>query len=481
MDAGRSVAGGTSADPATRGRRGTHVTVLAGAVLAALLATPVGSLAQDDSAAPVETTPGAVTLVAYSTPREAYEEIIPLFQATEAGAGIEFEQSYSGSGDQSRAVEAGLPADLVALSLWPDVERLVEPGLVPPTGTRTSTGASSTTASSSSWFALATPRASPIGTTSSARTSTSSRPTRFTSGGAQWNILAAYQAQIEAGKTEDEALEYLTQLIANTSVMDRSARESLATFMAGQGDVLIGYENEAIFAQQMGQPLEFVIPASSTMLIENPVAVTTVGDALVPATAFVDFLYSPEAQTGLRQEGLPTRGARGPGRVRLSRDRQPLHHRGPGWLGGGPPALLRRGGRHRGRHLLRTRPRRGMSVSSPTAPAVRGPASMRYDGRGLLGPGITAAYLGLLVLIPISAILWRSVSDGLGEFWEAITSPQALAALQLTFTLSAVVTVINALIGTPSPGCWFGTTSRASPSSTPSSTCPSRCPPSWPA
>jgi sulfate transport system permease protein len=89
-----------------------------------------------------------------------------------------------------------------------------------------------------------------------------------------------------------------------------------------------------------------------------------------------------------------------------------------------------------------------MSLGSGTATAVRGPASTRYDGRGLLGPGITAAYLSLLVLIPISAILWRSVSDGLDEFWAAITSPQALAALQLTFTVSGTVTVINALIGT---------------------------------
>ncbi len=74
--------------------------------------------------------------------------------------------------------------------------------------------------------------------------------------------------------------------------------------------------------------------------------------------------------------------------------------------------------------------------------------SARYDGRGFLGPGITAAYLSLLVLIPIAAILWRSVADGLDSFVAAVTSPQALAALRLTLTISLVVMAINAVMGT---------------------------------
>src|SRR6188508_3015141 len=99
--------------------------------------TAAAALAQDPTTEPAPTpapsfnaAPGAVTLVAYSTPREAYAELIPLFQATEAGAGVVFEESYAGSGDQSRAVEAGLPADVLALALWPDIQRLVEPGIV---------------------------------------------------------------------------------------------------------------------------------------------------------------------------------------------------------------------------------------------------------------------------------------------------------------------------------------------------------------
>jgi len=75
-------------------------------------------------------------------------------------------------------------------------------------------------------------------------------------------------------------------------------------------------------------------------------------------------------------------------------------------------------------------------------------ASSRYDGRGLLGPGVTATYLGLIVLIPVAAVLWRSVSDGLDAFLKGVTNPQALAALQLTFTLALIVVAINALMGT---------------------------------
>src|SRR3954465_3804728 len=73
---------------------------------------------------------GRVSLVAYSTPREAYEQLIPAFQRTPAGKGVSVQQSYGASGEQSRAVRAGLPADVVAFSLEPDITRLVDAGLV---------------------------------------------------------------------------------------------------------------------------------------------------------------------------------------------------------------------------------------------------------------------------------------------------------------------------------------------------------------
>ena len=77
-------------------------------------------------------------------------------------------------------------------------------------------------------------------------------PNPFTSGGARWNIMAAYGAQIEQGKTPAQALDYLKALFKNVSVQDKSAREALQTFSGGKGDVLLAYENEAITAQQEG-------------------------------------------------------------------------------------------------------------------------------------------------------------------------------------------------------------------------------------
>lgn len=286
-------------------RRSAGRRSLAGLATAALMlaAIPAAATAQDDAEPSFEGAPGAVTLVAYTTPREIYEEVIPLFLATEAGQGLEFEQSYGPSTDQSRLVASGLPADVLALSLWPDVESLVEPGIVAEDWDENEHGG----IVHNSVVSLAVRPGNPKGITGWADLGRDDvnviTPNPLTSGGAQWNILAAYGAQIEEGKTEEEAIEYLRQLFAHVSVMDRGARDSLTTFMAGQGDVLIGYENEFIFAQNAGQPLEYLVP-DATMLIENPIAVTLTGDASGASQAFVDFMYTPDVQRIIGQKGF---------------------------------------------------------------------------------------------------------------------------------------------------------------------------------
>jgi sulfate transport system substrate-binding protein len=271
----------------------------AGAAIACLLAFPIGTLAQDASQAES----GVITLAAYTTPREAYEEIIPLFQTSEAGQGITFEQSYGPSGDQSRLVESGLPADVLALAMWPDVDRLVAPGIVADDWDENEHAG----IVHNSVVVLAVRPGNPKGIAGWADLVREDvdviTPNPFTSGGAQWNLLAAYQAQLEEGRTPEEAREYLKRLIANVSVMDRGARDALTTFLAGQGDVLISYENEAIFAQQAGQPIEYVVP-DATILIENAVATTLTGDSPTASQAFVDFLYTPEAQRVFGQHGF---------------------------------------------------------------------------------------------------------------------------------------------------------------------------------
>jgi sulfate transport system substrate-binding protein len=120
-------------------------------------------------------------------------------------------------------------------------------------------------------------------------------PNPFISGGARWNVMAAYGAQLKAGRTPAQAYKYLVKLFKNVSVQDKSARESLQTFSSGKGDVLIGYENEAIFAKKQGVPLEYIVP-TSTILIENPIAVVKSSANAAKAKAFVKWLRTPAAQ-----------------------------------------------------------------------------------------------------------------------------------------------------------------------------------------
>jgi sulfate transport system substrate-binding protein len=245
---------------------------------------------------------GKLTLVAYSTPREAYEALIPAFQKTDAGKGVGFSQSYGGSGDQARAVESGLAADVVAFSLEPDMTKLVDDGLVAKDWNATQYKGMVT----DSVVALVTRKGNP----KNIRTWDDLvkpgveviTPNPFTSGGARWNVMAAYGAQIQQGRSPEQAIAYLEQLFRNVPVQDKSAREALQTFVGGKGDVMIAYENEAITAQQKQQPVDYVIP-DQTILIENPIAVTTKSKSPEKAKAFVDFLLSAEAQQVFADKG----------------------------------------------------------------------------------------------------------------------------------------------------------------------------------
>ena len=243
-----------------------------------------------------------LTLVAYSTPREAYETIIPLFQATPEGAGVQFETSFAGSTEQSRAVEGGLPADILALSLEPDITRLIPLGLVAEDWNADEYNGMVT----DSVVVLITRPDNPKGITGWDSLLEEGveviTPNPLTSGGARWNIMAAYGAQIEQGKSEEEAVEYLRQLFAHVPVLDKSARESLATFAGGKGDVLLGYENEVITAQQKGEELEYIVP-DQTILIENPVAVVTESANPEKAAEFISFIRTAEAQRVFGEKG----------------------------------------------------------------------------------------------------------------------------------------------------------------------------------
>ena len=275
-------------------RRQALLTLAATAAAPALASSfPRPVLAQDQV---------TLTLVAYSTPREAYEEIIPLFQATPEGANVVFETSFAGSGEQSRAVESGLPADVLALSLEPDITRLIEPGFVAEDWNADEYKGMVT----DSVVVLAVREGNPKGIATwddllkEGVEVITANP--LTSGGARWNIMAAWGAQLQQGKSEDEAIEYLRQLFTHVPVQDKSAREALATFTGGKGDVLLSYENETITAQQNGEPIEYAIPAE-TILIENPVAVVTESANPEKAAEFIAFLRTPEAQRIFGEKG----------------------------------------------------------------------------------------------------------------------------------------------------------------------------------
>jgi len=271
-----------------------------GAILAVVVALLAVACGGTSSAANEGSEGGKLTLVAYSTPQEAYEAIIPAFQKTAEGKGVEFDQSYGASGEQSRAVEAGLPADVVEFALDSDITRLVDAGLVDSDwnqneykGILTDSVVSFVVRKGNpddiqTWDDLLKPGVEVV------------TPNPFTSGGARWNIMAAYGAQIKQGKSKEEAVAYLNELFQHVVVQDASARDALQTFTGGKGDVLLSYENEAITAQQKGENVDYVIP-DQTILIENPVAVTT--DGPQSATDFVKFLYSDEAQKIFGEKG----------------------------------------------------------------------------------------------------------------------------------------------------------------------------------
>ena len=280
----------------TRLTRGTRLAVTLATMLASLILSGCG--AEFGSSAEG----GNLSLVAYSTPREAYDKLTSAFGKTETGRGITFDSSYGGSGEQSRAVEWGLPADVVAFSLEPDMARLVKVGAVKPDWKEDEYKGMVT----DSVVVLAVRKGNPKGirgwgdlTSKGIEVIT---PNPFTSGGARWNVMAAYGAQLEQDKSEDGAVEYLRQLFANVPVQDKSARESLQTFTGGKGDVMIAYENEIINAQQKGQDLEYIVP-DQTILIENPIAVTSDSQSPKQAQAFLDFLRSDEAQRIFAENG----------------------------------------------------------------------------------------------------------------------------------------------------------------------------------
>ena len=245
-----------------------------------------------------------LTLVAYAVPEPGWSKIIPAFAATPEGKGVGVTTSYGASGDQSRAVQDGKPADIVNFSVQPDVTRLVKANKVDkdwnadttkgiPFGSVVSLVVRKGNPKHiKDWDDLLQPGLEVV------------TPSPLSSGSAKWNLLAPYAAKSNGGQNPQAGLDFVTKLVTeHVKTRPGSGREATDVFLQGTGDVLISYENEAINSERQGKAVEHINPPQ-TFKIENPVAVVTSSAHLDKATALKNFLYTPEGQKIWAQAGF---------------------------------------------------------------------------------------------------------------------------------------------------------------------------------
>jgi len=259
--------------------------------LVALAVAGCGSSSDDSSSSGG----GKLDVVGYSTPESVYQEALePAFEKTSEGKGVSFSNSFGASGDQSRAVAAGQPASVVHFAQAGDMERLVEEGQVDANWDKQPYGG----IAQDSVVVITVRKGNPKGIHSIDDLLTKDvgivTPNPFSSGAARWNIMAVYGTEINEGKSPEEALQAVKTVLEKAVAQPGSARDALAAFTQGEGDVLLGYENEAIKAENEGEDVEHVIPPS-TIQIETPIAVTK--EASEPAAQdFLKFIWSDEGQ-----------------------------------------------------------------------------------------------------------------------------------------------------------------------------------------
>ncbi|WP_407445773.1 sulfate ABC transporter substrate-binding protein [Rhodococcus sp. (in: high G+C Gram-positive bacteria)] len=272
------------------------VAAVAAATVTALTACSGGSSDTAGADGGGDGSAGTINLYAYAVPKVGYDLLIPAFEDTEAGTDVAFQQSYGASGDQSRKVRDGAAADFVNFSVEPDITRLVEAGLVDEAWDENAYGGvpfgsvvtivvrEGNPKNIRDWNDLLRPDVEVV------------TPNPFSSGSAKWNLLAPYAATSNGGENPQAGIDYVTALVNDhVKVQPKSGREATETFLQGTGDVLLSYENEALFIERNGDPVEHVTPPV-TFKIENPAAVLKNSPNAEKAQAFNDFLYTTEGQ-----------------------------------------------------------------------------------------------------------------------------------------------------------------------------------------
>ncbi len=254
-----------------------------------------------------------LTLVSFSVTQSAYEKIIPKFVAKwkrEKGQDVVIKQSYGASSPQADAVIGGLEADIVGLSLAPDVTKIQKAGLIKPGWERELPNRAIVTRSV---IALQTRPGNPKNIQNWTDLSKSRvkviTPNPKTSGSGRWNFLGLWGSVTQRGNTEDKAQQFVSQVYKNTPTLPPSAREATDLFFKqNQGDVLLSYENEVIYAKQRGEKTSpYVIPKVNAS-IDNPVAIVDKnvdkkGTRKV-AEEFAEYLFTPEAQREFAKVGF---------------------------------------------------------------------------------------------------------------------------------------------------------------------------------
>jgi sulfate/thiosulfate-binding protein len=265
-------------------------------MLAALAAVSLAS------AAPTRSAGTNLTIVGYSIPTAVFPKLTAAYQSTPAGNGVNFASSFAASEVQSRAVAAGLPADVVNFSIETDMNRLVDAKLVDKTWA--DNRYHGIVSKSVVVFVLRNGNPKHIRTWDDLEKPGVGVvfPNPFSSGGARWDVMAAYGAMKREGKTDKQAVAYLKQLFQHNVSQDTSGRNALNTFLAGKGDVLVDYESDAKLAQSQGKPVYYLIP-KATLQIETPLAAVNSSNK-AEATKFLNWLYTPAAQTIWAENGF---------------------------------------------------------------------------------------------------------------------------------------------------------------------------------
>ncbi len=246
----------------------------------------------------------SITLVAYSAPEPGWSKVIPAFNSSEEGKGVQVITSYGASGDQSRGVVDGKPADIVNFSVEPDITRLVKAGKVSKDWNTDATKGipfgsvvtlvvrAGNPKNIKDWDDLLRPGVEVI------------TPSPLSSGSAKWNLLAPYATKSAGGQDTQAGIDFVGKLVRDhVRLRPGSGREATDVFVQGSGDVLISYENEAIATERAGKHVQHINPPQ-TFKIENPLAVVSTSPHLDAAVAFKNFQYTAAGQTAWAQAGF---------------------------------------------------------------------------------------------------------------------------------------------------------------------------------